>query len=251
MRTPAFIIGGAPRSGTTWLVHVLEKHPNIFLATPYVPEPKFFLVDKEYAKGLGYYLDRWFSDVQPGQVAGEKTTNYLEDSRVAPRIQEHLPHVKLVFILREPVDRAYNNYLWSKGNGLETMGFEEALERESERLAAMPEKWRYTKPFDYFHRGLYAKHLTHYFRLFPKEQILCLKYEDIVTKPDQLVARLHHFLEVVGRPLDVDQLGVVNAAQDEALADDRLDPVLLSRLRELYSQPNQELAELLPDFDVW
>ena len=251
MSLPAFIIGGAPRSGTTWLLHVLEKHPDIFLAKPYTPEPKFFLLDDEYEKGLQYYLGKWFSDVGPNKVAGEKSTNYLENPGTAARIHANLPGVTLVFILREPADRAYNNYLWTKGNGLETLKFEAAIEQEEQRLASMPEKWRYSRPFDYFQRGLYAKHLAPFFLLFPREQILCLKYEDISVKPKELVRTLHRFLGVKELAEHGEQVGIINAAQGEALAYELPPPTSLDRLRERYSQANRELAELLPDFEMW
>jgi hypothetical protein len=55
LRLPDFIIGGAPRSGTTWLYELLDRHPDVHMAKPLAPEPKFFLRDDEYARGLRYY----------------------------------------------------------------------------------------------------------------------------------------------------------------------------------------------------
>src|SRR5215470_7742197 len=78
MRLPDFIIGGAPRAGTTWLYELLDHHPDVHMAKPLNPEPKFFLRDDEYAKGLEYYSRKWFEDVEPSKVAGEKSTDYLE-----------------------------------------------------------------------------------------------------------------------------------------------------------------------------
>ena len=62
MRLPDFIIGGAPRSGTSWLYQVLDMHPEIHMAKPIKPEPKFFLIDKLYEKGIEYYAKTWFPD---------------------------------------------------------------------------------------------------------------------------------------------------------------------------------------------
>jgi Sulfotransferase family len=106
-RLPDFIIGGAPRSGTTWLYDALDRHPAVYMAKPVKPEPKFFLVDDLYAKGLPHYSATWFADVPAGRVAGEKSTDYLESTAAAERIARDLPQVRLVFILREPIDRAY------------------------------------------------------------------------------------------------------------------------------------------------
>jgi hypothetical protein len=116
------------------------------MAKPVTPEPKFFLVDELYARGIEYYYSTWFADLGSARVAGEKSTNYMESSVVAQRILEHLPQAKLIFILREPVSRAFNNYLWSKGNGLETLDFSAAVAREEEREAVLEPRHRYSRP---------------------------------------------------------------------------------------------------------
>ena len=133
MRLPDFIIGGAPRSGTTWLYALLDRHPDVFMARPVAPEPKFFLVDDLYEKGLQYYSDTWFSTAAAASLAGEKSTDYLESGAAAGRIARDLPGVQLIFILREPTERAYSNYLWTRTNGLEIQDFASALVAEDER----------------------------------------------------------------------------------------------------------------------
>jgi len=124
---PTFIIAGAPRSGTTWLYELLDRHPDVFMAKPPRPEPKFFLVDELYALGIQHYYSTWFRDASSYPAAGEKSTNYLESPTAAERIHAHLPEVKLVFILREPARRAYSNWMWSVMNGLETDDFDAAV----------------------------------------------------------------------------------------------------------------------------
>ena len=245
---PHFIIGGAPRSGTTWLYEVLRRHPEIYLAQPVRPEPKFFLVDSLYAKGLDYYRNHWFAKVRPGQVAGEKSTNYLEGRDTAARIARDLPEIKLVFILREPADRAYSNYLWSRMNGKEPETFARALELEEERERDCPPELRFARPHAYFSRGLYARLLRPFFDRFPRNQILCLRYEDITLAPAELVVRLHGFLGVAPRPADANELGIINAASTrEAKATPQLEAV-----RARYAAANRELADLLGDrFQVW
>src|SRR5688500_18430887 len=106
---PDFIIAGAPRSGTTWLYMLADRHPAVAMARPWRPEPKFFLIDELYERGISYYSANWFDSLPPGRVLGEKSANYLESPAVAARIHRHLPEVRLVFILRNPVDRAYSN----------------------------------------------------------------------------------------------------------------------------------------------
>lgn len=246
---PHFIIGGAPRSGTTWLHHALSRHPDIFLASPIFPEPKFFLVDEFYEQGLEHYREKWFSKAPEGAVVGEKSTNYLESATSARRIRKDLPGVRLVFILREPVDRAFNNWLWSHHNRVETESFETALDLEQQREATIEPRLRYARPHALFSRGLYADLLAPWFELFPREQILCLRYEDLSVDDAGLLARLHRHLGVAERPADAEGLGVINRADGEIEA--AIPPHLEQRLRAGYAEPNRRLAALLPDFPVW
>lgn len=247
-RLPDFIIGGAARSGTTWLYEVLSRHPGIFLARPARPEPKFFLVDETYEKGLRHY-GSWFAGVQDGQLAGEKSTNYLESAVAASRIRRDLPRVKLIFILRDPVERAYSNFLWSRMNGLEDKPFPVALSLEEKRELELPKALRYARPHAYFSRGLYADLLRPYFDLFPREQLLCLKYEEIMDDPSGLIGRLHSFLDVSPRPGDAIASNIVNPSNKDAVG---LPEEARNMLVAAYSAPNRRLAQLLgPGFKVW
>jgi hypothetical protein len=249
LRLPDFIIGGAPRSGTTWLYYLLDRHPQVYMNKPVKPEPKFFLVDDLYQQGLEYYAATWFAGAAAGQVVGEKTTNYLENAVAASRIHLHLPQVKLIFILRDPVDRAFNNYLWSKMNGMENEDFATALALEEKRERELPEALKYARPHDYFARGLYAKLLAPYFALFPRNQLLCLKFEDIISNPQELAAQLYGFLRVAARPQDVAGLRVINAAEGEDLP---MPAEIKAQLRSRYAEPNRELSRLLgKEFSLW
>lgn len=219
------------------------------MAKPLKPEPKFFLRDDEYAKGLRYYSDKWFAGVDAATQAGEKSTDYLESAEAAERIARDLPHVKLVFILREPVSRAYSNYLWSKMNGLETESFANALQMEAQRERELPERWKFTRPFSYLSRGLYANLLEPYFNRFMETQILAVRYEDIADRPAALAETVQRFIGVDARPSDADGLGVINPAahDDIGLADD-----VRQMLAEKYAEPNRRLAALLgPSFQMW
>ena len=219
------------------------------MARPAAPEPKFFLVDALYEKGIEHYSRTWFADIGSARISGEKSTDYLESAVAASRIARDLPGAKLVFVLREPVDRAYSNYLWSRMNGLETETFEAALALEEQREGELPERFRFTRPYSYFSRGLYADLLQPYLNRFPREQCLILKFEDLVARPGHLVARLHRFLGVAERPGDADGLGVVNASEKSAgglRAESRRE------LARRYAGPNQRLRELLgSEFDAW
>lgn len=246
---PTFIIAGAPRSGTTWLYELLDRHPDVFMAKPPRPEPKFFLVDELFARGIQHYYDTWFADAASYPAAGEKSTNYLESSTAAERIHAHLPQVKLVFILREPAQRAYSNWMWSVMNGMETEDFETALAREDERERTVTPRLKYARPHAYLSRGFYANLLLPYLKLFPREQVLCLKFDDIIRDPGELTARLHRFIDVTPRPHDAEGLDVVNPSEKrcEVMPHDVID-----RLRHRYADSIRELAALVgPEFAEW
>jgi hypothetical protein len=248
VRLPDFIIGGAPRSGTTWLYCLLDRHPAVYMAKPVTPEPKFFLVDRLYDRGLAFYSETWFAAAAPGRLAGEKSTDYLESARAAERIARDLPDVKLVFILREPVDRAYSNYLWTRMNGLETEDFQTALRLEDQRERELPDRWKFVRPFSYFSRGLYADLLAPYFERFPREQMLVVRFEDIVSKPAALAERLQRFLGLAARPGDSEDLGVINPSEKDTTG---LATGIRDELRARYAEPNRRLVAMLgSDFEM-
>lgn len=250
---PAFIIAGAPRSGTTYLYNLLDHHPEIYLAKPRAPEPKFFLVDEEYAKGLDYYSDRFFSVSSPDAIRGEKSANYLESAVVAERIFQHLSNSKLIFVLRDPVERAFSNFLWSTRNGHETLSFADAIAQEAVRESCYAPAVRFARPFSHISRGLYAKLLQPYLRLFPREQIKIVLHDDIVADPACVAADLMAFVgaAVILPPIDLKE--PVNTSRDRDQTRDQMLPQdLREHLSQLYAGPNQELQELIGrDLSHW
>ena len=250
-RYPDFIIAGAPRSATTWLYALADSHSEIAMAKPVRPEPKFFLIDELYERGLEHYASYWFDALPNDRVLGEKSTNYLEAALVAQRIWGALPNVRLVFILRDPVERAYSNYIWTRQSGLETETFERALELEDERERQLPGVSRYARPFSYFSRGLYAEHLTRFYNLFPRERILVLRTEDVVGAPRAIADRFQRFIGVTPKPELADQFGPINAVARAGGAD-AMRPETRRALTQRYQEPNQRLAKLLGSgFMIW
>jgi len=249
-RLPDFIIAGAPRSGTTWLSVLAQRHPQVAMAQPMAPEPKFFLVDERWQRGVDYYSKTWFDPLPAGRVLGEKSTNYLESPEAAERICRVLPRVKLIFVLRDPVDRAYSNYLWSRQNGFEDETFERALALEEQRERNLTPQMRYARPNAYFSRGLYAEHLVRFFARFPREQILVLRYEDIVARPEDIAAAFQRLVGVAEIPGLARDLGPINATKDSP--PELVSKVLRHRLAERYSAANARLESLLGfNFDSW
>jgi hypothetical protein len=243
---PDFIIAGAARSGTTWLSHLLNKHPDIGMAKPFKPEPKFFLVDSLYNQGISYYSETWFSN-RSNLKLGEKSTNYMEDPRVAARIYKHIPTVQLIFILRNPIERAWSNYHWSVMNGIEKESFDYAIKHENER--EIPDQLRYAKPFSYIARGYYADLLIPFFKLFNREKILILKFEEIIKNPYELASKIHRFIGVDERPDDANELGVINTSEKN---EESIPHKCRKYLQEIFKNPNIQLSQLVgSDFTKW
>src|SRR6266576_1930600 len=103
-----FVIVGAQRCGTTYLYRLLDEHPEIEMAKPLWPEPKFFLDDERYPLGLPYYESQFFSEPET-RVRGEKSTSYIESETAAQRIKATLPEAAVLVVLRDPVLRAISN----------------------------------------------------------------------------------------------------------------------------------------------
>ena len=226
---PAFIIGGAPRSGTTYLATGLARHPQVSMAQPLIPEPKVFMGPPQPPE---VYRERYralFAAAPARTVLGEKTSYYLESAAARDLIHQLLPEVRLLFIVREPVARAYSNYLWSRGNGLETLSFEEAVAAEGTRPNPLPPEKAYARPFDYVLRGDYAALARPYFELFGADRVRFLLYEDITLRRDELWREIQEFLGLSPLPATLLDAGVVNPAKETGV---RITPETVAALRE-------------------
>ena len=238
------IIAGAQRSGTTYLYRVLDGHPEIHMARPSRPEPKFFHLDSEYERGLDYYLERYFGEADPAQLWGEKSTSYLESAQAAERIVSALPQVRILIMLRNPVVRALSNYHFSLQNGLETRGLEKAM--FAELPAPRLERRISVSPFRYVARGEYVRDVRRYLELFGA-RLRVLIYEHFVSD-DGAVPELCEYLDI-----DPGAAPRVPTIDEESTGVDYApSTALLSRLNAHYEEPNRELAELLDeDLSAW
>ncbi len=202
---PNFILGGAFPCGTGHLFTLLAQHPDVYLPLPMAPETNFFVKTRDYEQGLPAYSERWFSKVAGQRAVGERSSLLLCSEQAPARVAEHLPGVKLVFLFRDPVDRAYAGYRFTALAGHEELSFEDALAAEDSRLAAITEQfWREIRPHAYFERGLYATQLSRWLEVFPKDQLHMLRSDELISKQDASLAELFEFLGVDAsfRPTD-------------------------------------------------
>lgn len=138
---PGFIIAGAQRCATTSLFRMLARHPQV--RPPMLNKGiHFFDTAQRYARGPKFYAGH-FPLARPWgghQISGEASPYYLFHPLAMERIARIAPQTQVVVLLRDPVQRAFSAYKQEKGRGFETLSFEEALDRETERLAGEEEK---------------------------------------------------------------------------------------------------------------
>ena len=178
MNIPSFLIIGAAKSGTSTLFDCLVNHPQVF--RPAKKEPDFFCYEENYAKGMDWYLEM-FAGRGPSQIAGEASTNYAKWPKYpqsAARIAKHLPHVKLIYIMRNPVDRAYSYYKHVNRNKPIQETFEQYIARTSEALDA----------------SHYMLQINQYLQYFPKESFLFLLLEYMERQPRVVLKQVCRFL---------------------------------------------------------
>ncbi len=257
---PDFIIIGAAKSGTTSLYSHISDHPAV---VPCVTDDPYFLGTKE-VHYFDYSFDRgrdWYRSHFPLERArkefarehgrpfltGEASPSYISHLWAPGRIRRMLPGVKLVAILRDPVERAYSHFEMSRREGVEDLeSFEEATEREEERLrpeiarmAADPQyySWNFGC-WSYLARSRYAEQVERWLELFPREQLLFLKAEDLFTRPEELLDSVHLFLGL--SPHRLGELPKLNTAEYETMP-----PETRARLVDYFRPHNERLYELI------
>lgn len=193
---PNFIIGGTSAGGTSFLSAAIIQHPEIYLPAQMRPEPHYFYKSWEYERPVTYYEEKYFSAVKDEKAIGERSSSYMFGENVAERMFKHIPNIKLIFTLRNPIERAYANYRYTVLEGLEELSFEEALQQEKQRIKAQSGIWAEIQPYNYTGRGFYYRQLQRFLTLFPRENILILKSEDMNRNPQDNFTKVFEFLHV-------------------------------------------------------
>ncbi len=249
---PDFIIIGAQRCGTTSLFRYLERHPDVVPAA--VKEIHYF--DHSYHLGPTWY--RSFFPTRPylglaarlrrrTPITGEASPYYVFHPFVPQRVFQTVPGVRLVLLLRNPVDRAFSHYRHMVKEGLESApSFAEAIRREPQRLAGAGERLLADSTaasfehchFSYVARGVYVDQLMAWRRLFPREQILILKSEEFFGNTRAIFNRVLSFLGLA--EWDGPEFAVHNRTSGASI-----DPGLRRQLADYYAPHNQRLYEYL------
>lgn len=235
-----FVVG-AQRCGTTYLHHLLDRHPEIEMARPVRPEPKFFLDDALYARGLAHYDAAYFTGKPGARLRGEKGTSYLESDAAAARVAEAFPKARIVVLVRDPVARAISHWRFSVENGVETLPLEEALRREPERRESYDRARFSVSPFAYLRRGCYADDLARWDARFPRAQVRILVSEAFQGS----AAALRDLYAWLGVDPDFRPEGIdapVNESRPAPAGAERLAPETAAWLKDFFAEPNRRLA---------
>ena len=203
MTLPNFLIIGAGKAGTTSVHEYLKQHPEVFVSA--IKETNFFVYDGQNPLVLGQSpssdfpirsLEAYralFRDAAGAKAIGESSPKYLVDPKAAERIRHHLPAVRLIVMLRNPLERAYSSYAMYVRDRDERRSFARAI--ADEERGVCDGAMRFGQKH-YVGAGYYARHLRVYFDLFDRAQIAIHRFEDLQADPVGLMRRLYGFLGV-------------------------------------------------------
>lgn len=208
--TPDFFIGGVQKGGTTSLYAALVQHPQIIRAK--FKEVFYYGNSDNYEKGLGHYKQFFATSFHKNSLERklgkraltlDATTNIFESREAPGRILNDNPKAKIIFILRNPAERAFSQYKMSKKKGWEKATFEQALELEEARIADGLKRandfhgHNYAfQRLGYKSRGQYVNYMKNWFAEFPKENILVLNSECFFQNPSAAFENICDFLEI-------------------------------------------------------
>jgi len=243
---PSYFIVGTKRGGTTSLSHYIHQHPGVL--RPLVEKGcRYF--DVNYSRGWDWFVqnmpsardaDRAERDTGVRPLVGESSPYYAFHPDAPERIASDFPTARLIFIIRDPVLRAWSHYNYERSLGFEPLEIRDALDAEPERLAVSdPEARAHShRHHTYLARGLYAEQIEHMQRTFTPEQLLVIRSESLFEDPDVTMARVHAHLGLA--PYAGNYRTVKKANSYEAIPED-----IRTRLSEYYTEPNKRLSALL------
>jgi len=196
-----FFTVGTAKAGTSSLYEYLSAHPEVHMC-PHKDVVCYFCRDWGLAVTEKKYLE-WLLPSGDYRVAGDVCHAYMTDGSAANKIHQMFPETKIIMILRNPADRAFSMYNWLVANGFEYIPtFERALEEEKLRIARNIHKDHRMlqiggeADYLYFNSGLYSGQIARYMALFPRKQILFLKFDDLCADSSAVVKQVYNFIGV-------------------------------------------------------
>jgi hypothetical protein len=174
---PDFIVIGPAKAGSRWIYECLREHPSVCMAK-HAKGSRFF--EKYYHRGIKWY-ENFFESCDNTHMNGEVDETYISWPEAAERIYRHIPDIKLITSLRNPIDRTFSAYLYFYRMGIINEPFETALDSYRKILIT-----------DTF----YYDHLSNYLNYFSTDQILIMLFDDLEKNPEQFIEKVYKFLGI-------------------------------------------------------
>lgn len=232
------IIIGGQRCGTTFLYKLLDSHPEITMIKPLKPEPKLFLRRLSNKKYDEFFAAFSKAEHKRVKVIGEKSTSYYENIEVAENIKNYSNDAKILFILRNPVERALSNYFFSFDNGLEVRSLDDVFLNKIP-LPKLPHKTS-VSPFAYLERGEYSRFIIPYSRIF-KDHMKIIIFEELISDKN-LIKEIYTFLDVSPDYIPSNWKKVNNSNR---LPDAAINPKVRSYLENYYRKEISTIEDIL------
>jgi len=205
MQSLDFLVIGAQKAGTTSFCHYIRSHPSVFV--PSRKEIPFFCADERYQKGWKWYAKCHYHEAAPKDRWGKVTPQYMGYTVHTPqRISETIPDVKLIALLRNPIDRAFSHYRMTERRGIETRSFEEAVddllqegvlrEARQSRLPHVGAGPSQVETQCYLAWREYGRILGTYLDHFNREQLQAFYSDNLKNRPHDVLSRFFSFIGV-------------------------------------------------------
>jgi hypothetical protein len=244
---PSFIIVGAVRCGTTSLYYNICEHSCVLPAS--YDEIGFF--DSNYELGINWYKSMFPTKFKMKKIesktgiciTGEDTPFYFWDKKAIERIKKDIPKIKLIVLLRNPIDRAYSNYHLGVRLGSESLSFEDSIKKEIELLEKnndfeSDKIEKFLRPRSYIAKGLYYQQIKNWFDIFSKDQILILNTENLSVNPHQTLKQIFNFLNLPNEKIQNIQNRKVGNYQ-------KMNENTREYLKKLFQPHNKKLFKIL------
>jgi hypothetical protein len=243
---PNVFIIGIQKCGTTSLEKYLSEHPMILPS--YYKEMKYF--DLFHFKSPGWYLAHFpfQKQLSGGKITIDATPDYIFYPKAAQQIKALMPDARFLVVVRDPVDRAFSHYLYSKRRGYEDLPFMAALENEEIRIEKEREMlvkegsgfaWRYREN-SYKQRSLYCQQLRHWFRFFPKDRFMIIDAEKLKNNRQAAYDEILTFLN-----LPPHALGSTREYNKAPGDEKKMTEAEEDYLKAFYKEANAQLFQLL------
>ena len=254
---PDFLIIGAQKAGTTSIARYLEQHPQIIKNNSW-KEVRYYDLPENYSQGWGWYLGNFPFKWQKGRrLTFDASPSYLYFPHIAEQIQKDFSEIKMIVLLRNPVQRAYSGwrmYNSFKDNPLPNLSsiadyrnFTEAIEQELSGDLSNPANY----PYRYLGRGRYVEQLENYYQYFKADNILVLQFEKLKTDLEKILNQICDFLEIESfSPQKLEELKQEKYNVGKYKASDQ-DLAMMEKLADYFQPFNQRLYQLVNSDYNW